>query len=469
MNGLTNKLFRKNLTTRAVSSFINSRGTVLSSFNSSLNNSRNNNNNNSSNNNNNSIINNSRFYSTISPTSKPNYQVIFFKYSRKIPVHHTKIEFDKVIALADSGFLSNAESNVVRVLRNLQKEVDISSSFYGYPLYAAGLVSLKKGKYVAGEKFFRNSLSKYSDYDRSYVYRIETTNDLGLNLLRQGNSQEAERYLLGSYNLAIKYEVKLLPHIFTNIGEYYKELCLYDDANFYHGNANSHLILLASQNANSGIDLARCYLNRAQIFRLLNKIDEAENFLNMGSEILIQFFKERYNSPIPKHMDWSKLLLEVGHLYYAKGEYKKAKKKFISARNHFNLMKNSSVPDAIFNTLNLAIMEYNHPTLSDSAKYIMDILNKVEPLVKEFATQTSTLRMSKVYIAMKTLQYYCQQKESTASNTTSTNAINNTTATTTEQPQQKNKFQKTKISLFEPHHFQLTFVEYKAPLQQYNA
>ncbi|KAF2078672.1 hypothetical protein CYY_000043 [Polysphondylium violaceum] len=260
--------------------------------------------------------------------------------------------------LLERGDLDQAEKMIVHSFRNFNKKIDIHSSLFAVPSHAVGLVSLKKGKYSKGEQFFKLSLDR-SETDSSYVYRnsIETSNDLGLSLLRQGKTQESFEQLQKALNLALEYQMySLVASIYTNLGEYYKDMCYYDKSKFYHGIAHSRLMTYSSP----GLDMARCFLNRSQISRISGEMDQSKEFLLEGSGILIRYLKRMgYSSNLPKHMDWAKTLIEFGHYYYKMGNIDKAKKKLNSAKKLFEEMNIKSIPDSVINTLNLAIIEKN--------------------------------------------------------------------------------------------------------------
>ncbi|KAK5583841.1 hypothetical protein RB653_005443 [Dictyostelium firmibasis] len=398
-----------------------------------------------------------RFYSSLStpqhPSKKPNFPLKkkFGHIDSIKEVNKTRHSIFRATESLDRGLFKKAEDFAVSSIKDLMKKIDLSSSLYAYPTYALGLISLKKGYYSISESFLKDSLSRseaIDGIDRNVKNIAESTNDLGLSLLRQGRFEESALYFFKAEKIAKDYNLDfLLPSIFSNIGEYYRELCYYDKSSNYHAKAHNYLLAFPKEQLN----LARCCLNRGQVYRLSNQIEESGDFLNAGAKILTNYLNSIDSNPTPNHMDWTRFVIEFGHLYFSMGEIEKARQKFIIAKNHFISMNNSNIPDAIINMLNLAVLERNFPTLTpaQSNSYISDILASIQTPLQKLKGLKFNTRSPRIDSVIQNLV----SNPIPTSSSPITSIDNNIKTTSAIKPKP------TKVKLIEPLPFQLVLVE----------
>ncbi|KAM9968122.1 hypothetical protein ACTFIW_002556 [Dictyostelium discoideum] len=412
-----------------------------------------------------------RSYSSLTPSQhlskKPNFPLknkIYPVDSIKA-VNKTRHSIFRARESLDRGLLKKAEGFAVSSVRDFMKKIDLSSSLYAYPTYALGLVSLKKGYYSTSEDLLRDSLSRSEAIDviskNVRKNMIESTNDLGLALLRQGDYGKSFSKFSKAEEMVKEEMLKdnntdfyfLLPAIYSNIGEYYREFNCYDTSIEFHARAHNYLLAYPEEQLN----LARCLLNRGQLYRISNQIEVGKEFLDAGQKKLINYLNSIDSRSTPNHMDWSKFLMEYGHYYFSIGNIEKARKKFTSAKNHFISMDNSETPDAIINMINLAIIEKNFPTLpsAQSDTYISEILSSIQSPLHKLKNQRFNLDSYEIDSAIQSL---VNDPIQTTATTTSPNHNNNTKAAS------KNtnitfKPEPSKVKLVEPLAFQLMFIE----------
>ncbi|KAN0016330.1 hypothetical protein ACTFIU_006297 [Dictyostelium citrinum] len=410
-----------------------------------------------------------RFYSSLTPLQHPSKKLNFPLKNKFYPVdsikevNKTRHSIFRARESLDRGLLKKAEDFAVSSVRNFMKKIDLSSSLYAYPTYALGLISLKKGYYSTSEGLLKDSLSRSEAIDdiNKIVKKnmIESTNDLGLALLRQGRPEEsalnffkAEKMVKENFDFYF-----LLPAIYSNIGEYYRELCYYDKSIEFH--ARAHNFLLAYPNEQ--LNLARCLLNRGQLYRLSNQIEASKEFLDAGGKKLINYLNSIDSRSTPNHMDWSRFLVEYGHFYFSIGNIEKARQKFISAKDHFISMNNSDTPDAIINMINLAVIERNFPTLpsAQSEIYISDILASIQAPLLKLKSQKFNTRSSRIDSAIQNLVNNPAQTTTATSSSTISTPTSNQNSNTKTVFNSFNKPKPSKVKLIEPLPFQLMFIE----------
>ncbi|KAM9992865.1 hypothetical protein ACTFIY_010313 [Dictyostelium cf. discoideum] len=422
-----------------------------------------------------------RSYSSLTPSQHLSKKLNFPLKKKFYPVdsikavNQTRHSIFRARESLDRGLLKKAEDFAVSSVRDFMKKIDLSSSLYAYPTYALGLISLKKGYYSTSENLLRDSLSRSEAIDgiNKSVKKnmIESTNDLGLALLRQGeygksfsNFSKAEEMVKEEI---LKKEIDLyflLPAIYSNIGEYYREFHCYDTSIEFHARAHNCLLAYPLEQLN----LVRCLLNRGQLYRISNQIEVSKEFLDAGHKKLVRYLNSIDSKSTPNHMDWSKFLMEYGHYYFSIGNIEKARKKFISAKDHFISMDNSETPDAIINMINLAIIEKKFPTLpsAQSDTYISEILASIQSPLLKLKTQRFNLDSHEIDSAIQSLVNDPIQTTTTATATATTT----TTSTTT--PNHNNntkaaskninitfKPKSSQVKLVEPLAFQLMFIE----------
>ncbi|KAN0030475.1 hypothetical protein ACTA71_009114 [Dictyostelium dimigraforme] len=414
-----------------------------------------------------------RFYSSLSPLQHPSKKLNFPLKNKFYPVdsikevNKTRHSIFRARESLDKGLLKKAEDFAVSSVRDFMKKIDLSSSLYAYPTYALGLISLKKGYYSTSEGLLKDSLSRSEAIDdiSKFVKKnmIESTNDLGLALLRQGRPEESALNFFKAEKM-VKENIDLyflLPAIYSNIGEYYRELCYYDKSIEFHARAHNYLLAYPREQLN----LARCLLNRGQLYRLSNQIEASKEFLDAGGKKLINYLNSIDSKSTPNHMDWSRFLVEYGHYYFSIGNIEKARQKFISAKDHFISMNNSDTPDAIINLINLAVIEKNFPKLSptQSDTYISDILASIQAPLLKLKAQKFNTRSLRIDSAIQNLVNSPIQTTATTATTTTatatTSSSQNNNTKTTSNITNTFKPKPSKVKLIEPLPLQLMFIE----------
>ncbi|KYQ92959.1 hypothetical protein DLAC_05559 [Tieghemostelium lacteum] len=374
------------------------------------------------------------------------------KYTKSKPTKNIIInghnQIYKSKELIERGYYNKAEKSILYGFRYMQSRVNPLSSIFTIPNHAVGLVSYKMGKFSIGEQFLKYSLDRKDDDTEKSIFftrhQIGATNDLGLTFLRQGRSQEAEETLFKALDMANKYELfDLLPTIYSNLGEFYKEMCYYDKAAEYHGLAHSQANYNKDLINGADIDISRIYLNRAQILRISGSLEECKVFYEQGVKHMLQYFDKMGYSKnrVPKHNDWAKSLIEFGHIYYQEGQYEKALLKFQNAKTIFEEMGNANTLDALFNQLNIAlILKHFNPTQLDSnvqLDNIQQILQRIEKPYQELKREKYMSRFNRIDTVIQSL------KEQKFFNSLGENIA-------AKKNSEKN------IKLIEPQHFQLT-------------
>ncbi|GAM21928.1 hypothetical protein SAMD00019534_051030 [Acytostelium subglobosum LB1] len=269
----------------------------------------------------------------------------------------------------ERGAYEQGEKLIIDGFKTLNTNVDFSSSLFAVPTHAMGLASVRKGDFKNGSTLFNLAIDRCKDVD-SIVYKNfilpEALNDLGLCLVRQKKPVDAYEAFQRAETLANDNDLNQLSSIFTNIGEFYKDGKNFSQSNLYHGKAHYKLIDKGKVN----IDLVRCLLNRAQVLRLDGNISEGRTLLAEAITTLrsLEAGKDKQlKNKRPRHIDWAKILIECGHFYYDEKAYGQAKMILKNAKDLLDLLEIPHSPDAVINTINLAILEKKYPTTNAAA------------------------------------------------------------------------------------------------------
>ncbi|EGG22660.1 hypothetical protein DFA_04790 [Cavenderia fasciculata] len=310
--------------------------------------------------------------------------------------------------LLDRGNFPEGEKLIVQGFKSMKKNIHFSSSLFAFPTHAMGLASLKSGHYSNSEKLLRLSIDRCDNIMYQHHMLPKALNDLGLTLVRQRRSEEAMTQFETANKLALQSPIleqsNISASILTNQAELYKSRCMYNDAKLFHGMA--HYQLVQSGRGNDNIDMFRCQMNRAQIFRLSNQIQEGKSFLSEayatlksveGNDDKYQPLALRRSLPSPvkekRLLDWAKFLVECGHFHFDEQNFKLAKKSWTDAREIFQQLKTPLTPDAMINSINMSILERLKPTEPNPQEYVTSLLEGIDPTNKELMAMVESLKI----------------------------------------------------------------------------
>lgn len=179
------------------------------------------------------------------------------------------------------------------------------------------------------QTYYEKALSSVGDSKKSR-WTNQITHNLGAIYYKKGNYSEALKFYLEALELKTKSRSENISSSLANIGNCYKQLEKFEEADMYYQRSIKEYIKMYG---NDYFQLAHSYMNYAVFQEKLNKTDKVLPYLNLAYSIYKKNFGE-------KHPDVAFCLQNFGDFYDKKGNHLNAlqyyQKALIAELDNFN-------------------------------------------------------------------------------------------------------------------------------------